>query len=281
MSEVTPLVGDRRWMGSEARPPLSPALVACEQHLPTVRLTPSLPGDPASRIPVSLNLGPHPSQLLARPPGGPLWVLRSYSLPPPPLPSEQAQGGPPLHPTPVSARVQRSQKLLQPRHAFPAGPPVGHTPHHGQQGCPLQGRGGLGSTTTSAAQKLVRTAYPANPGRGEAAPPRGLCPEGLRRCPQTQLTPPKTAPHKSPSDWYVCVRSRMCVHVCMYVWACMCVCACVCIHGSVHASVCSRVCTCVRVCMYTWWRVRVFPYMCVHVHGIRLAFPKVIPTGAK
>lgn len=123
--------------------------------------------------------------------------------------------------------------------------------------------GGLGRTTTSEAQKLVRTAYPANPGRGEAAPPHSLCPEGLWRCPQTQLTPPKRAPHKSPSDWYVCVCSCMCAHVCMHVCehACMCTC--------VYAWQCAHTCAlhvCARACVYTCPCVPVYVCACVVMH---------------
>lgn len=200
----------------------------------------------------------------------------------------------------MSARVQAGvpRNCSSPNMPFPQALRWDTHPITASRAAHSRAGGGLGRTTTSEAQKLVRTAYPTNPGRGEAAPPHSLCPEGLQRCAQTQLTPPKRAPHKSPSDWYVCVCAHTCVCMCACMWGHAC--AHVCIHGSICIRVCpymcapTHVCTCVRVCVarvrvhgsvcicvHPYMCVRVWSHVCVHVHGIRLAFPKVIPTGAK
>ena len=116
---------------------------------------------------------------------------------------------------------------------------------------------------------------------GEDDPPHGLCPEGLQRSPQTQLTPPKRAHTKAPvTGACVCVHACVCAHV----GACMCVYTvraymCACAHAYVYMCGCAcmhaRVYVCVPVCVYMC--ACVVMHVC-DVHGIRLAFPKVIPT---
>lgn len=104
-----------------------------------VRPTPGLP----SQNPVNLNLSPHPFQLLASSLGAP--TLGAQTLQPPASTPALCRRPGPVSPTPSNPRVSKSpgrgsQKLLQPQHALPSGPPVGHTPRYGQQGCPFQGQ---------------------------------------------------------------------------------------------------------------------------------------------
>lgn len=211
---------------------------------------------------MSLNLGPHPPQLLARPPGAP--TLGAQTLQPPASAPALCRRPGEARPCPLYSIQPPCQQESRP--GFPETAPAPTCPAPWPSGgthTPLWPAG------LPAPGAVVDWTQPRLRLRAEAGEddlphqpwarlphPHGLCPEGLRRSLQTQLTPPKRAPLESPSDWYVCVRARMFVHVCVSMWG---------MHVCVHA------CACVCVC----------PCMCGHAcicMCMELALPKGIPT---